>query len=91
MNDKKKHFIAGLATFLVGLPVYQFAYDAATDTHYIAAAIWATIVSGIMLALCKEWCDYVYTSKWDWRDFLATCIGVVVVAVFILLLHFGKG
>lgn len=92
MKDKLYHILAGLLTLFVGMPVYQLAYDAATDTHYLAAAIWATIVSGILLAGCKEWCD-VHTegNEWDWIDFGFTLIGVAVVALFIVGLHFGKG
>ena len=30
-------------------------------------------------------------NKWDWKDFSATCLGAVIVAVFIILLHYGKG
>jgi len=85
MNDKKKHFIAGLAVaIVVALPVYL-------ESINLFAGLWSALVSGIIIGVCKEWCDYIYTSKWDWKDFLATCIGVVVVAVFIVLMHFGKG
>lgn len=84
MNDKKKHFIAGLlVAALVGLPCYL-------ETINLFAGLWACL-AGIIVGGVKEWCDYVYAWKWDWRDFLATCIGVVVVAVFIVMLHFGKG
>lgn len=92
ITDKKYHVLAGLATAFVGIPVYQLAYDAATDTHYLAAALWATIVSGILLAGCKEYCDMrTPGNKWDWWDFACTCIGAVIVALFIIGLHFGKG
>ena len=93
MKDKKYHVLAGLlVAAFVGLPCYQLAYDAATDTHYLASAIWATIVSGILLAGCKEYCDMrTEGNKWDWLDFGCTCIGAVLVALFIILLHYGKG
>lgn len=91
-NDKKYHVLAGLLTFFVGLPCYQLAYDPATDTHYLAGAVWATIVSGILLAGCKEFCDMqTEGNKFDLWDFLATCLGAVLVALFIILLHYGKG
>lgn len=91
-KDKIYHVLAGLLTFLVGIPVYQLAYDAATDKHYLAAAIWATIVSGILLAGCKEFCDMrTPSNKWDWWDFAATCIGAALVALLILAMHYGKG
>ena len=92
MKDKKYHVLAGLLTFFVGLPVYQLAYDAATDTHHLAAAICATIVSGILLANCKEFCDMrTDGNKWSWTDFGCTCIGVGIAVLFILGLHFGQG
>lgn len=92
MTDKMKHIAAGMSTAFVGIPVYQLAYDATTDTHHLAAAIWATIMSGILIAVCKEWCDNnTEGNKWDWMDFLATCIGAVLVALFIVMLHFGEG
>ena len=91
-KDKIYHILAGLATAFVGIPVYQLAYDAATDTHYLAAAIWATIVSGILLAGCKEYCDMrTDGNKFDLWDFLATCLGAVIVALFMIGLHYGKG
>jgi len=91
-KDKIYHILAGMLTFFVGLPCYQLAYDAATDTHYLAGAVWATIVSGILLAGCKEFCDMrTEGNKWDWWDFLATCLGAVVVALLIIGMHFGKG
>lgn len=92
MSDKTKHILAGLLTFFVGLPCYQLAYDAATDTHHFAAALWATIVSGILLAGCKEWCDmHTDGNQWSWKDFGYTCIGVGIVVLFILALHYGQG
>ena len=50
------------------------------------------IVSGILLAGCKEYCDMrTEGNKFDLWDFLATCIGAVIVAVFIVAMHYGKG
>lgn len=94
MKDKLYHVLAGLLTFFVGMPVYQLAYDAATDTHYLAAAIWATIVSAFAIAITKEFCDCDYIfDVWhfDWKDIGFTMIGAVLVALFIAGLHFGKG
>ena len=91
-QDKIIHILAGLLTIFVGIPTYQLTYNAAADTYCLAPALWATIVSGILLAGCKEWCDNSYSfGKWDWRDFGFTCIGVAAVAVFIVLMHYAKG
>ena len=85
MADKKKHFIAGLVTaIVVALPVYLECVN-------LFAGLWAALTSGIIVGGVKEWCDYVYAWKWDWRDFLATIGGAVLVAVFIVLMHFGRG
>ena len=92
MKDKKYHVLAGLLTAFVGIPAYQFTFDEATGSYHLAAAIWATIVSGILLAGCKEYCDMrTEGNKFDLWDFLATCLGAVIVAVFIIMLHYGKG
>lgn len=94
MKDKKKHILAGLVVAaIVGLPCYQFAYDAVTDTHNLAAGLWATLTSGIAIAVCKEWCDndYSLAGYFDWRDFLWTIAGAVMVALLIVGMHFGKG
>ena len=93
MKDKKYHVLAGLlVAAFVGIPCYQFTFDEAAGTYHLAAAIWATIVSGILLAGCKEYCDMrTEGNKFDLWDFLATCIGAVIVALFIIGLHFGKG
>jgi len=92
MNDKIKHIAAGLVTLFVGIPCYQLTYDAASNEYCLAAALWSTIVSGVLLAGCKEWCD-VHTpgNKWDWKDFGYTCIGAAISAVVIVLMHFAKG
>ncbi len=87
-NDKKKHIIAGLfVAAIVGLPCYQFA------SHNLAAGLWATIVSGIAIAACKEWCDndYSFAGYFDWRDFIWTVAGAVAIALLILGMHYGKG
>lgn len=86
MNDKKKHFIAGLlVAALVGLPCYL-------ESLNLFTGIWASLTSGILLAGCKEFCDMqTEGNKWDWIDFGCTVIGAVIVALFIAGLHFGKG
>lgn len=84
MNDKKLHIIAGLAIALaVGIPCYVNSYD-------LFAGLWGC-TAGIIAGGVKEWCDNKYNWEWDWKDFAATCIGVLVAVLFILGLHFGKG
>jgi len=85
MNDKKKHFIAGLAVaIVVALPVYL-------ESVNLFAGLWSAIVSGIIIGVCKEWLDYTRSGKWEWPEFIATICGGVAVAVFIVLMHFAKG
>jgi len=85
MNDKKKHFIAGLATaIVVALPVYL-------ESLNLFAGLWSAIVSGILIGCCKEWLDYNASGKWEWPELLCTIGGAVLVAVFIVLMHFAKG
>ena len=86
MTDKKYHFLAGLlVAALVGLPAYL-------ESLNLFAGLWSALTSGIIAGGVKEYCDMrTEGNKWDWLDFVATCIGAVIVAVFIVLLHYGKG
>lgn len=86
MKDKKYHVLAGLlVAAFVGLPCYL-------ESLNLFAGLWSAIVSGILLAGCKEYCDLrTDGNKWDWLDFAATCLGAVIVALFIIGMHYGKG
>lgn len=86
MTDKKKHFIAGLATaIVVAMPCYL-------ESLNLFAGLWSALTSGIIAGGVKEYCDMrTEGNKWDWMDFGCTCLGAVIVALFILGLHFGKG
>ena len=86
MKDKKYHVLVGvLVAAFVGLPCYL-------ESLNLFAGLWPAIVSGIIAGGVKEYCDMrTEGNKWDWFDFTATCIGAVIVAVFIVGLHFGKG
>ena len=86
MKDLKKHFIAGfLVAALVGLPCYL-------ESLNLFAGLWSVLTSGIIAGGVKEYCDMrTEGNKWDWLDFAATCIGAVLVALFIVAMHFGKG
>jgi len=85
MNDKKKHFIAGLAVaIVVALPVYL-------ESLNLFAGLWSALTSGILIGVCKEWLDYNASGKWEWPELLCTIGGAVAVAVFIILMHFAKG
>ena len=67
----------------VGIPCYINSND-------LFAGLWACL-AGVIAGIVKEWCDNKYNWEWDWKDLLATCIGVAIAALFILGLHFGKG
>ena len=83
-HDRLKHILSGLgASLLVSIPDYVTTKDLFTG-------LWVCLWVGIIVGLVKEWCD-MRTDKWDWLDFVATCIGAVIVAVFIVAMHFGKG
>lgn len=86
MKDKKYHVLAGvLVAAFVGLPCYL-------ESLNLFAGLWSAIVSGIIAGGVKEYFDLrTEGNKWDWLDFAATCLGAVIVAVFIILLHYGKG
>ena len=86
MKDKKYHVLAGLlVAALVALPAYL-------ESINLFAGLWSALTSGIIAGGVKEYCDLKTDgNKWDWMDFGFTCLGAVIVAVFIIGLHFGKG
>lgn len=85
MNDKIKHIIAGLLIALVvGLPVYL-------ESNVLFCGLWACL-SGVVAGAVKEHTDMSHEgSVWSWRDFGATCLGVVIAEVLIIAMHFAKG
>ena len=86
MTDKKYHVLAGLlVAAFVGLPAYL-------ESLNLFAGLWSALTSGIIAGGVKEYCDLrTEGNKWYWWDFAATCLGAVIVAVFIIMLHYGKG
>ena len=85
MNDKTKHIIAGLLIALaIGLPCYL-------ESNNLFAGLWASL-AGVVAGAVKEHTDMSHEgSVWSWKDFGATCRGVVIAEVFIIALHFAKG
>lgn len=85
-NDKVAHISVGImVAALVGLPAYL-------ESMNLFCGLWPAITGGVIAAAVKEFCDdNTDGNNWDWRDFGASLIGVLVVVVFIILLHFGKG
>lgn len=85
-TDKTTHVLVGAgASAWCSLPAYLASNDLFAG---IWVAIWVAIIAGII----KEWCDmHTDGNKWDWKDFLATVIGGVLVVLLILGMHFGKG
>lgn len=85
MNDKTKHIIAGMLVALaIGLPVYL-------ESNNLFAGLWASL-AGVIAGAVKEYTDMSHEgSVWSWKDFGATCLGVVISAVVIVLMHFAKG
>ena len=84
-KDKFFHALAGAGVaFFTGCIAY-------VDTHALFAGLWPAITAGIIVAATKEWCDYTHVKKWDWRDFVATLIGVLLVVLIILGMHYGRG
>ena len=79
IQDKIYHFAAGLLMALaVGIPC--------VIEGGLFAGLWGCL-SGVLVGICKEWCDKVYGGRWDWKDFGFTCIGVAVAMVFIVVVH----
>ena len=85
-KDKINHIFAGaMVAAFIGLPAYL-------ESGNLFAGLWTAITGGIIAGVVKELCDdNTDGNNWDWHDLAATAIGVAIVAVFIILLHFGKG
>ena len=88
MTDKKYHILAGLLIAVaVGLPAYLNNVD-------LFAGLWSALAGAMVAACVKEYCDTGYCldpTRWDWKDIGFTLIGAVLVALFIVGLHYGRG
>ena len=85
-TDKITHALIGAAASAwVSMPAYLTTNDLFTG---LWVALWVAIIAGAI----KEFCDTnTDGNKWDWRDFLATVVGGVLVALLILGMHYGRG
>lgn len=81
-----KHCMAGMLIALaVGLPCYL-------DSESLFAGLWAALMGGIVTGAVKEYTDNAHDGgRWDWIDLLCTATGALFAALFIVLLHYGKG
>lgn len=78
MTPNKLHIIAGLLTALVvGWPCLAGG---------LFAGLWGCL-AGVIAGAVKEWCDHIYTCKWDLKDFGYTCLGVGLAMVVIIVAH----
>ena len=85
MKDAKQHILAGLLIAMaVGLPAYL-------ESLNLFSGLWPALTGGCIAGGIKEWCDNTYNWVWSWKDLAWTCLGAVLAAVFIVLLHFAKG
>ena len=85
MNDKMKHLCGGMAAAVVALPCYHSSND-------LFVGLWAALFTALLVGAVKEWCDNSTPgNQWNWVELLMTVVGGVLVALFIVMLHFGKG
>lgn len=79
-KDKITHFCAGaMVAVIVGVPAYL-------ESMNLFSGLWPAITAGLLAAGIKEMCDdNTDGNNWDWHDFGATFLGVLVVVVFIIL------
>lgn len=72
-SDKRLHFVAGLIV---------------SAFFAVALGMKVCIIPAVFAGFFKEFFD-AWTSKtgegWDWGDLLATCLGGVLIQVFVLL------
>jgi len=84
-KDKIVHIFAGaMVAAFIGLPAYL-------ESGNLFAGLWSALTGGIIAGGVKEWCDAQYGFGASAKDFGFTCIGIAIAAVFIVMLHFGKG
>lgn len=83
--DKVVHIIAGfLAAAIIGMPAYYVSKG-------LFCGLWPAITGGLIAAAVKEACDAnTECNKWDWKDFGATAVGVLIAAAVIILWHIGR-
>lgn len=86
MKSRITHILVGmLIASAVGMPSYLENVD-------LFAGIWSAVLSTTICAGCKEFCDNnTDGNKWDWGDFLATCLGGLLIVLIMLGFHYGKG
>jgi len=78
MTPNKLHILAGLLTALaVGWPCLSGG---------LFAGLWGCL-AGIIAGSTKEWCDKVYSGKFDLKDLGYTCLGVGLAMVCIVVVH----
>lgn len=88
MKDKFKHIFWGaVAAFVIAVPVYASSCD-------LFAGLRACL-AGVIAAGVKEWADSKYVESWSVKesakDILFSCIGVLLIILIVLGMHFGKG
>lgn len=92
-QDKKQHLVMGAFTaIVVGFLTYLVSGE--YGQLNVAAAVYAALSGGFVAGCVKEYCDHGYSldpMQWDWKDIGFTMIGAVIVALFIVGMHFGKG
>jgi hypothetical protein len=49
------------------------------------------MMGGIVASAVKEYTDNAHDGCWDWIDLMCTATGALFAALFIVLLHCGKG
>ena len=86
MKDRINHFFAGaLIASAVGMPAYLENVD-------LFAGIWSALISTIICACVKEFCDNnTDGNKWDFMDILFTILGALLIVLIMLGFYYGKG
>jgi hypothetical protein len=92
-KDKRQHLVMGVITSLaVGFLTYLVSGE--YGQLNVAAGVYAALSGGFVAGCVKEYCDTGYCldpTRWDWKDIGFTLIGAVLVALFIVGLHYGRG
>ena len=92
-KDKRQHALVGLiVAIVVGFITYLVSGE--YGQLNVAAGVYAALSGGFIAGCVKEYCDHGYSldpMQWDWRDIGYTMLGALIVALFIVGLHYAKG
>ena len=85
MIDRCKYILTGLfPAAVLGIPCY-------VDKYNLSFGLLVCLVVAVAIGLMRFFFCIGNNKPWSWKAFCWNCLGVAIVAVFIVLMHIGKG